>query len=172
MYKKFQTYKGRVVQRGDVVKNDSGSCAVFTEQESSASHMTAAKVLDVIPRLPGCAGQASGAVSAYTQVKMEDAPKLLGLPETECLAMWIRPPRARKHKLARISDLSRYYQTITWLGEIPRGTLAWSYDMEGNEKSCVEMYCELANKKIEQLYKGSTLCMDDHPFKNEEFKTV
>ena len=36
--------------------------------------MTAAKVMDVIARLPGCAGQAKDAASAYTQVKMEDAP--------------------------------------------------------------------------------------------------
>ena len=39
--------------------------------------MTAAKVMDVIERLPDCAGQASDAVSAYTQVKLEDAPRLL-----------------------------------------------------------------------------------------------
>ena len=37
--------------------------------------MTAAKVMDIISRLPGCAGQAADAVSAKTQVKMEDAPK-------------------------------------------------------------------------------------------------
>ena len=69
--------KGRVVFRGDIVKDDSGSYAVFTEQGSSASQMTAAKVMDVISRLPGCSGQAADAVSAYTQVKMEDAPSLL-----------------------------------------------------------------------------------------------
>ena len=74
---KHQKYKGRVVLRGDIVKDDSGSCAVFTEQGSSASQMTAAKVIDIISRLPGCAGQAADAVSAETQVKMEDAPKLL-----------------------------------------------------------------------------------------------
>ena len=68
-------YKGRVAFRGDVVKDDSGSYAVFTEQGSSASQMTAAKVMDIISRLPGCAGQAADAVSAYTQVKMEDASK-------------------------------------------------------------------------------------------------
>ena len=39
--------------------------------------MTAAKVTDVIARLPDCAGQAADAASAYTQVKMEDAPRLL-----------------------------------------------------------------------------------------------
>ena len=37
--------------QGDTVKDDSGSCAVFTEQGSSASQMTAAKVMDVIARL-------------------------------------------------------------------------------------------------------------------------
>ena len=41
--------------------------------------MTAAKVMDIISRLPGGAGQAADAVSAYSQVKMEDAPKLLNI---------------------------------------------------------------------------------------------
>ena len=59
--------------RGDIVKDDSGSHAVFAEQGSSASQMTAAKVMDVIARRPHCAGQAADAVSAYTQVKMKDA---------------------------------------------------------------------------------------------------
>ena len=40
---KHQKYKGRVVLRGDIVKDDSGSHAVFTEQGSSTSQMTAAK---------------------------------------------------------------------------------------------------------------------------------
>ena len=61
---KHQKYKGRVVLRGDIVKDDSGSFAVFTEQGSSASQMTAAKII-----LPGCDGQAADASSAYTQVK-------------------------------------------------------------------------------------------------------
>ena len=74
---KHQKYKGRVVLRGDIVKDNSGSYAVFTEQGSSASQMTAAKIMDIISRLPGCDGQAADAVSAYIQVKMEDAPKLL-----------------------------------------------------------------------------------------------
>ena len=76
------------------MKYDSGSYAVFTEQGSSASQMTAAKVMDIISRLPGCAGQAADAVSAYTQVKMEDAPKLLKKkPKLECPDIWIRLPR-------------------------------------------------------------------------------
>ena len=65
---KFQKFKGRVVFRGDSVKNDSGSYAVFTEQGSSALQMTAAKIMDITSRLPGCARQAADAVSAYTHL--------------------------------------------------------------------------------------------------------
>ena len=43
-----QKYKRRVVLRGEIVKDDSGSYAVFTEQGSSASLMTAAKVMDIV----------------------------------------------------------------------------------------------------------------------------
>ena len=90
---KHKKYKGRVVLQGDIVNDDSGSYAIFTEQGSSASQMTAAKVMDITSRLPGCAGQAADAVSAYTQVKMEDAPKLLKIPKSECPDIWIRLPR-------------------------------------------------------------------------------
>ena len=44
---KHQKYEGRIVLRGDIVKDVSGSYAVFTEQGSSASQMTAAKVVDI-----------------------------------------------------------------------------------------------------------------------------
>ena len=56
---RFQKYRGPVVLRGDVVKDDSGFFAVFTEQGASALQMTDAKVQDVVARRPGCAGQAS-----------------------------------------------------------------------------------------------------------------
>ena len=89
----FKKYKGRVVPRGDMVKDDAGSYAVFTRQRWSVAQMTAAKVMDVMARLPGCAGQAADAVSAETQVKMEDAQKLLKIPKSECPDIWIRRPR-------------------------------------------------------------------------------
>ena len=57
---KHQKYKGRVAIRGDIVKDDSGSYAVFTEQGSSA--MTAAKIMDHL--------QIARLRSGYTQVKM------------------------------------------------------------------------------------------------------
>ena len=75
------------------MKDDSGSHAVFTEQGSSASQMTAAKVMDIISRLPRCSGQAADAVSAETQVKMEVVAQLLKNPKSECPDIWIRLPR-------------------------------------------------------------------------------
>ena len=86
---KYQKYKGKGVLRGDSVKDDSEACVVFTEQDSSASEVTAAKVMDVIARQPECDGQAAHAVSAYTQ----DAPRLLKIPNSECPDVWIRLPR-------------------------------------------------------------------------------
>ena len=90
---KHQKYKARIVLRGDIVKDDSGSYALFIEQGSSASQMTAAKVMDFISRLPGCSGQATDAVSAFTHVTMEDSHKLLKIPKSECPDIWIRLAR-------------------------------------------------------------------------------
>ena len=90
---KHQQYKGRVVFRGDTVKDDSGSYAVFTEQGSSASQMTAAKVMDIISRLPGCAGQAADAVSAYVRSKWKMLQNYRKFPKSECPDIWIRLPR-------------------------------------------------------------------------------
>ena len=103
---KFKIHRGRVVLRGDIVQDASGSHAVFTERRSSASQTTAAKVMDVTARQPECAGQAADAVSAYTQVKMEDTPKLLKPPKSECPDFWIRPPRHKWPKSwSSIEDL-------------------------------------------------------------------
>ena len=74
---KHQKYKGRVVPQGDIVKDDSGSY-------SCKVHLRHNWQPDIISRLPGCAGQASNAVSAYTQVKMEDVSTLLKIPKSEC----------------------------------------------------------------------------------------
>ena len=102
---KLQKYKGRVVHGGDIVKDDSGGSAVFTEQDSSASQVTAAKVVDVIAILPDYDEQAADAVSAYTQVKLEDAPRLLKIPESECPDVWILLPRHKWPKSwANIED--------------------------------------------------------------------
>ena len=51
------------------MKDDSGSNAVCTDAPSSESQMTAAKVMDVSARPPGCAGQAADAVYQLTPKK-------------------------------------------------------------------------------------------------------
>ena len=43
--------------------------------------------------------------------------------------------------------------------------------MAGHAKTCVERYCELANKTIQQFYKVSSPCIDDH-FLEAEMKSV
>ena len=51
-------------------------------------------------------------------------------------------------------------------------TVAWSHDIEGRAQTCVERYCELANIKVEQFFKVSSLCLDDDQFKQEELESV
>ena len=45
--------------------------------------MKAAKIIDVIARLPGCDAQAADAVSVNSQVNLEDAPRLLKILNSE-----------------------------------------------------------------------------------------
>ena len=40
--------------------------------------------------------------------------------------------------------------------------------MEVHAKKCVDRYCELANKSVQQLHKAVTPCIDNHQFKEEE----
>ena len=88
----MRKYKGRIVLRGDNVKDEEGFYAVFSEQGTSASQMSAAKFLDAVARRPGCKGEESYAVGAYAQViqKIWPNPKELNMfplgsrcPETE-----------------------------------------------------------------------------------------
>ena len=49
---------------------------------------------------------------------------------------------------------------------------AWSWDMEGHARKCMERFCELANKKTGQLHKASSPCLDDHQMKKEELENT
>ena len=57
-------------------------------------------------------------------------------------------------------------------GHVNANITAWSYDMEGHAKKCVERHCELASTNIEQFCDVSTHCVNDHQFKKEELETV
>ena len=70
-------YKGRIVFRGDLVKDETGYKAVFTEQSTCASYMTGTKFLDIIARFPGCIGEDADATSAFTQIAFDEAIEIL-----------------------------------------------------------------------------------------------
>ena len=126
----FQKHKGRVVLRGDIVKDDSGSYAVFTEQGPSASQTAAAKIMDIISRLPGCAGQAADAVSAYTQVKMEDAPTLVKKSKVRMTRYLDTSTETQNHgPVWKIQSflLSEICTVIFWQDNCGKGNLRRSY---------------------------------------------
>ena len=82
--------------------------------------------------MPGCDGQAADAVSAYTQVKMEDAHKLLKIPKSECPDIWIRLPRHKWPKSwSSMEDpvvlLERNLMVILWQDYCGKGNLRTSY---------------------------------------------
>ena len=83
-------YKGRVVFRGDQVKDQESTHAVFSEQTSSSSHMSSAKLLDAMARMPGYDGEDADAVGAYTQVVLSEVD---GSVET-----WMTIPPHRRPK--------------------------------------------------------------------------
>ena len=88
--------------RGENVKDEEGYRTVFAEQGASASQMAAAKFLDTISKLLGLAGEPSDAVSAYTQVKMTEAPRMLRLPKEESPEILIRIRPRQRHQTVGI----------------------------------------------------------------------
>ena len=90
-----QKYKGRVVLRGDIVKDDSGSYAVCTEQGSSASQMTAAKVMDVYVKASRMFRTSSRCSIRLYPGQNGRCTNVIEIPKSECPDIWIRLP---KHK--------------------------------------------------------------------------
>ena len=89
-------YKGRVVFRGDCVKDETGFYAIFSEQGSSASRIEASKFLNAIARAPGNDGEDSDARGAYHQVVLDEMVDKKGTnPSVET---WISLPRKYRPK--------------------------------------------------------------------------
>ena len=62
-------------------------------------------------------------------------------------------------------------EKLPGVGKAPRKTVAWSCNMEGHDRKCVEWYC-WQTEQVEQIYKVSSPCLDDHQFKQEELESV
>ena len=58
--------------------------------------MAAAKFLDAISRMPGCDGEDSDAIGAYTQVVLEEMQKCGGIPAN--VETWVSLPPSRRPK--------------------------------------------------------------------------
>ena len=89
--------------------------------------------MDIISRLPGCDGQAVDAVSAYTQVKMEDALKLLKKSKigvSRHLDSSTTTQMAENHgPVWKIQSflLNEIYMVILWQDYYGKGNLRKSY---------------------------------------------
>ena len=117
----------------------------FYWQGSSASQMTAAKIMDVVERLPGCEGQAADAVSACTSGKVEGMlPDCSKIPKSECPdVVWISLPRHKWPKSwANIEDLvvpwtkfiwTSHWQDCYWTRQ-SRKKLLWELEWEKSTK--------------------------------------
>ena len=126
------------------------------------------KVMHIISRLPGCDGQAADAVSAYTQVKMEDAPKWLKIPKrmsrhldssnttqmAKIMVQYGRPSRSSWAKSVR----SSFCRTVlgkaiwenpieTWLGENSKLGMSLCSSWRRIILVCVCGWHKLAGKK-------------------------
>ena len=92
-----QVEKGRVLFRGNNVQDEAGFAAVFSEQGSSASHLSAANFLDVIGHMPGNEVDNADAEGAYTQSPMLEDDTWISLP-------WEAIPKEYKAKFASIKN--------------------------------------------------------------------
>ena len=104
--------------------------------------MTAAQVMDVMARLPGCAGRAADAISAYTQVKMEDAPSVFKIPKSECPDIWIR--LVWKIQSCLLSELCT---AILWKDYYERGNSRKFYWNTDGKKFQIENAFSFTEKK-------------------------
>ena len=73
----------------------------------------------------------------------------LGCTQRECKPNETLNEQYKKMSESRIS--AGAMEKWPWWEKPHAQTVAWSNDMEGHAQKCVERYCELANKKVEQL---------------------
>ena len=150
----YRKCKGTVVLRGDIVKDDSGSCAVFIEKGSSASQMTAAKVMDITSRLPGCSGQAADAVSLTRRSKWKMLTNYLKFPNRSVQAFGFvyRSTNGQNHGpvLQTQSSLSKGICTvILWQEYYLKGNLRKFYWNTFGENLKLRMFiCQPSKRTI------------------------
>ena len=82
-------YKGRVVYRGDDVKDEFGSkVTVWQDLASCPATLEAAKVADMLSCTPGCSGQQADATQAYTQADFSGIESWVEIPKSQWPQSW------------------------------------------------------------------------------------
>ena len=90
---KHQKYKGRVVLRGDTVKDDLGSYAVFAEQGSFVTQMTAAKSNGCHNGYQDAQDKQRTQYQRTSKSKWKMHHRYCEIPKSECPDIGIRPPK-------------------------------------------------------------------------------
>ena len=91
-------------------------------------------------------------------------PRIFGMHSTWMQTKWYHSWEKKRYVHAFLLEHLKNYQD----GKVKN----LSHDMEEHAQKCVRRYCELANKKTEQLYKVSTLCLDGRQIRKEELESV
>ena len=110
-----------------------------------------------------------------TNVEIDEPTSFLDHVHLRCTQRECKPNEIVKEKFSEIFEpriSAGATEKLPGWEKLHAKTVACSYDMEGLARKCVERYCELSNKKVEQLYKVSSPCLDDHQFKQEELESV
>ena len=81
-------YKGRVVFRGDNVKDEYFQKAMFQDMASCPATFEAAKLADMISCMPGCDGQQSDVDQAYTQTLHTGEETWVEIPRMQWPRAW------------------------------------------------------------------------------------
>ena len=129
---KHQKYKGRVVLRGDIVKDDSGYYGVLTEQRSSALQMTTAKSWMSSPDCQGVQDKHLTQNLLVPRLKWKMLPNYQKFPKSECPDIGIRLPGHKWPKSGPIWKtqsflLSEIFMVILWQDCYGKGNLRKSY---------------------------------------------
>ncbi len=88
-----KVYKGRIVFRGDIVKDETGYMGIFSEQGTSSSQLEAAEMMDALAHSSvddeeECGGEEGDAIGAYTQVKLGGPLTWITIPKEYWPASW------------------------------------------------------------------------------------
>ena len=118
--------------------------------------------MDVFGRQTDCDGQAADAVSAYTQVKMEDVLKLRRIPKSGCPDIWIRLPRHKWPKSWEkfehpVALLERNCTVVHYLDCYGKGNSSKLYqNLDGNKYRIGTVYVFTENKDYSDRYTWMT----------------